>query len=340
MYYTIIITYQKRKGDISLKEVIIDKNDSGQRLDRFLKKYLKDAPLSFIYKMLRKKNIKINNKKGKPDMIISEGDVIQLFLSDETIEKFRGTQRVNNSKFSLNIIYEDENIILINKPVGFLSHSANKEYGNNVVDGMIQYLYEKGEYNPRVEKTFRPSICNRLDRNTSGIIIGAKNYEVLRQINASIKAGEIHKYYKTIVKGQVKEEGIFEGYLAKDEELNKVKILDEEGEDTKKILTKIRVLKTINKYSLLEIELITGRTHQIRAHLSNIGHPIIGDIKYGDKSVNKYFRENYGLNSQFLHAYKIVFSKLEAPLDYLNGKEFIAKAGNKFSKIEKDLFGS
>ena len=323
-----------------MKKVIIDKNDSGQRLDRFLKKYLKDAPLSFIYKMLRKKNIKINNQKGKPDTIIKEGDIVQFYLSDETIEKFRGSQKVKKSKFSLNIIYEDENIILINKPVGLLSHSANKEYGNNVVDGMIHYLYEKGEYNPRVEKSFKPSICNRLDRNTSGIIIGAKNSQALRQINVSIKEGKIHKYYKTIVKGEVKEEGIFEGYIIKNEELNKVKVLDQEGEDAKKILTKIKVLKTIKKYSLLEIELITGRTHQIRAHLSNIGHPIIGDVKYGDKVVNKYFRENYGLNGQFLHAYKIVFSEIKGPLNYLKGKEFIAKAGNRFSKIEEDLFGS
>ena len=144
-----------------------------------------------------------------------------------------------------------------------------------------------------------------------------QNSQALRQINASIKEGKIHKYYKTIVKGEVKEEGIFEGYIIKNEELNKVKVLDQEGEDAKKILTKIKVLKTIKKYSLLEIELITGRTHQIRAHLSNIGHPIIGDVKYGDKVVNKYFRENYGLNGQFLHAYKIVFSEIKGPLNYL-----------------------
>lgn len=323
-----------------MKEVIIDKNDSGQRLDRFLKKYLKDAPQSFIYKMLRKKNIKVNNKRGNPDTIIMEGDTIQLYLSDETIEKFKGTNRVEKSKFALNIIYEDNNILLINKPVGILSHSAEKEYGNNIVDSMIHYLYEKGEYNPRAEKTFKPSICNRLDRNTSGIIIGAKNYEALKLINAAIKEGKVYKYYKTIVKGIVKEEGIFEGYLTKDEELNKVKVLDQEGDNTKRIITKIKVLKTSNKYSLLEIELITGRTHQIRAHLSNIGHPVIGDIKYGNKAVNRYFRENYRLESQFLHAYKIEFSNMEMPFDYLNGKEFTAKPGEKFIKIEKDLFNS
>jgi len=321
-----------------LKEVIIDKNDSGQRLDRFLKKYLKDAPQSFIYKMLRKKNIKINDKRGDPDTIIVEGDKLQLYLSDETIEKFKGKSNIEKSKFALSIIYEDENILLINKPIGILSHSANREYGNNIVDGMIHYLYEKGEYNPRVEKTFKPSICNRLDRNTSGIIIGAKNYETLKAMNESIKNGNVHKYYKTIVKGIVKREGILEGYLKKDEELNKVKITKEEKDDSKKIITKVKVLKTSDKYSLLEIELITGRTHQIRAHLSNIGHPVIGDIKYGDKVINKYFREKHGLESQFLHAYKVKFSNLKSPLDYLNGEEFTAKPVDKFLRIEKELF--
>lgn len=321
-----------------MKEVIIDKNESGQRLDRFLKKYLKDAPQSFIYKMLRKKNIKVNNKKGNPDTIIAEGDVIQLYLSDETIEKFKGKNNIEKSRFALNIIYEDENMLLINKPVGILSHSANKEYGNNIVDGMIHYLYEKGEYNPRVEKTFKPSICNRLDRNTSGIIIGAKNYEALKILNESIKNGDVHKYYKTIVKGIVKREGILEGYLTKDEELNKVKITDEEKDDSKRIITKVKVLKTSGKYSLLEIELITGRTHQIRAHLSNIGHPVVGDVKYGNKAVNNYFREKYGLESQFLHAYKIEFTNLKSPLDYLNGRVFTAMPGERFLKIEEGLF--
>ena len=321
-----------------MKEVIIDKNESGQRLDRFLKKYLKEAPQSFIYKMLRKKNIKVNNKKGNPDTIIAEGDVIQLYLSDETIEKFKGKNNIEKSRFALNIIYEDENMLLINKPVGILSHSANKEYGNNIVDGMIHYLYEKGEYNPRVEKTFKPSICNRLDRNTSGIIIGAKNYEALKILNESIKNGDVHKYYKTIVKGIVKREGILEGYLTKDEELNKVKITDEEKDDSKRIITKVKVLKTSGKYSLLEIELITGRTHQIRAHLSNIGHPVVGDVKYGNKAVNNYFREKYGLESQFLHAYKIEFTNLNSPLDYLNGRVFTAMPGERFLKIEEGLF--
>lgn len=321
-----------------MKQVVIDRNDSEQRIDRFLKKYLSEAPQSFIYKMLRKKNIKLNGKKANPDTMISEGDIITLYLADDTIEKFKGKNKIEKSKLVPRIIYEDDNIILINKPVGILSHSANREYGNNIVDSMIHYLYEKGEYNPRIEKTFKPSICNRLDRNTSGIIIGAKNAETLRIINRSIKERNVEKYYKTIVKGIIKKEGTVEGFLTKNEELNKVKIMNKENDESKKIITRIKLLNTSDRYSLLEIELITGRTHQIRAHLSSIGHPVIGDVKYGNRNVNKYFREKFSLESQFLHAYKILFSKLDAPLDYLNGKEFTAKPDEKFLKIEKELF--
>lgn len=321
-----------------MKELIIDKNESEQRLDRFLKKYLSEASQGFIYKMIRKKNIKLNGKRANPDTIIHEGDIIQLYLADETIEKFKGKTEVIKSKLVPNIIYEDEHIILINKPVGILSHSANREYGNNIVDSMIHYLHEKGEYNPRIEKTFTPAICNRLDRNTSGIIIGAKDYPSLKMINDSIKIGNVHRYYKTLVKGIVKKDMVIEGYLTKDEELNKVEVLEEKEEDSKKIVTSIKVLNTSSLYSLLEIELITGRTHQIRAHLSSIGYPIIGDVKYGYKKENKYFKEKYGLDSQFLHGYRIIFTGLEEPLEYLNSQEFYSNLGEKFSRIEKDLF--
>ncbi|NLJ99457.1 MAG: RluA family pseudouridine synthase [Tissierellia bacterium] len=321
-----------------MKEVIIWKNESEQRLDRFLRKYLSEAPQSFIYKMIRKKNIKLNNKRAKPDTMIFEGDTIQLYLADETIEKFRGEIKIVKSTLSPEIIYEDNNIILINKPVGILSHSATKDNGNNIVDSMIYYLYKQGEYNPRDESTFVPSICNRLDRNTSGIIIGGKNYQSLKIINDAMKEGNIGRYYKTIVKGTIKKDKIIKGYLIKDEEVNKVEIIEEEIDNSKKIATRIKVLDTFHEYSLLEVELITGRTHQIRAHLASIGHPIIGDIKYGDKETNEYFKEKYDLDNQLLHGYRIVFSKLAKPLDYLNQKEFIGLTSQKFIKIQKDLF--
>ncbi|NMB08388.1 MAG: RluA family pseudouridine synthase [Tissierellia bacterium] len=320
-----------------MRELIIDKNESGQRLDRFLRKYLDEAPYGFIQKMIRKKNIKLNGKKAKGDTIIIEGDIVQLYLADEIIEKFRGDRKIVKTKYTLNIIYEDENIILINKPIDILSHAA-EDLDENLVDAMIYYLYEKGEYNPELEKTFTPAICNRLDRNTSGIIIGAKNSLALRVINSAMKKNQINRYYKTIVKGTIKEDKIVEGYLIKDRELNKVEVLKEEVDGSKEILTKIKVLDFTNKYSLLEIQLITGRTHQIRAHLSSIGYPIIGDIKYGNRAINKYFKENFGLDNQILHAYKIGFEKLDKPLDYLNHREFIANPNTKYRTIEEKLF--
>ncbi|NLW39846.1 MAG: RluA family pseudouridine synthase [Tissierellia bacterium] len=321
-----------------MKELNIRKNDSGQRIDRFLKKYLSKAPNSFIYKMLRKKNIKLNHKKATPDTIIHEGDTIQLYLADETIEKFREKEKVEKSLLDLNVIYEDDNIILINKPAGLLSHSVDKDYGKNIVDALVYYLYKKGEYNPRFEKTFKPAICNRLDRNTSGIIIGAKNYEALRVINQAIKNRYINRYYKTIVKGDVKKDGRIKGFLSKDVELNRVEISQSKKDDSKEIETYIRVIKSSGQYTLLEVELITGRTHQIRAHLADIGHPIVGDAKYGDKKTNRYFKDKFGLHNQLLHSYRIVIDQIDQPLDYLRGKEFTAEVNRKFVEIERELF--
>ncbi|WP_234978611.1 RluA family pseudouridine synthase [Anaerosalibacter sp. Marseille-P3206] len=315
----------------------MDKNENDQRIDRFLKKYLAKAPQGTIYKFLRKKRIKLNNKKAKPEDMIFEGDTIKFYLADETLDSFIPDMEIVKGSVKLDIIYEDENIILINKPKGILSHPVNKDYGDNIVDSMVSYLIAKGDYVPRIEKTFTPSICNRLDRNTSGIIIGAKNYEALKDINEAIKNRDIKKYYKCMVKGRVDKDILLGGYLLKNEEKNKVKIYSEEMEGTKEVKTSIKVLDKNNDFSLLEIDLITGRTHQIRAHLSSIGHPIVGDGKYGDGKINEFFKKKYRLESQFLHAYKICFNGL-TKLDYLNGREFEAMSPAIFYNIEKEWF--
>lgn len=319
-----------------MREIKIKKNESNQRIDRFLKKYLAKASQGFIYKMIRKKNIKLNNKRVNPEDIIREGDIIQLFFSEETIEKFLIDKEEIKLPIIPRIIYEDNNIILVNKPKGVLSHSDKKGYEDNIVDEIIGYLHRKGEYNPNMETTFTPSICNRLDRNTSGIIIGAKNFSSLQIINESIKNGDIKKFYICMVKGEVKRDFLLKGYLIKDEEKNKVEVYKNKVEGSKEIITDIRLLKNEKGYSFLEIQLITGRTHQIRAHLSSIGYPLVGDTKYGLNSVNKRFREEYGLNSQFLYAHKIIFNGLSHPLEYLNGKEFTAKGGKVLEKIERE----
>lgn len=321
-----------------MREIIIDKNESDQRLDRFLKKYLAEAPQGFIYKMLRKKNIKVNDAKVQPETTIYEGDRIQLYLSDETIDKFIAQKEEVKSKLIPNIMYEDDNIILINKPVGILSHGASGEFEENIVDSMISYLIQKGDFVPRIEKTFTPSICNRLDRNTSGIIIGAKNYQSLKAINEAIKAGNIRRFYKTIVKGNIKKEFTAEGYLSKDEDKNRVTIHEDDSEGSKKITTVIKPLKNNNGYSLLEIELITGRTHQIRGHLSSLGYPVIGDRKYGNREINKRFNEKYSLDNQWLHGYRIEFHGLRDEFQYLNDKSFVSEVTGKERDIEKDLF--
>ncbi len=323
-----------------MKEIIIDKNENEQRLDRFLKKYLGKAPEGFVQKMIRKKNVKINGERAKPEITIYEGDVIQLYLSDETIEKFILEKGIITSNLLPQIVYEDDNIILINKEIGVLSHGAGAVDGfeENVVDSMISYLIEKGDYVPRIEKTFTPSICNRLDRNTSGIVIGAKNYESLKALNHAIKKYDIRRFYKTIVKGEVKKDFKAKGYLSKDEDRNLVKISLGDSDGSKPIETDIHVLNTRDDFSLLEIELITGRTHQIRGHLASLGYPVIGDRKYGNKDVNKDFQDEYGLQNQWLHGYKIQINGLEGELEYLNGKEFTSTPDKNLDMIENVLF--
>ncbi|RKD31551.1 RluA family pseudouridine synthase [Thermohalobacter berrensis] len=321
-----------------MREIYIGKNEKNQRVDRFLKKYMPEAPSSFIYKMIRKKRIKLNGKRTKPNKILREGDKFQLYLADETIDKFRRDTRVIDVPINLDIIYEDKNIVLINKEKGVLSHSNGKERENTLVQQLISYLHKKGEYDFFKETTFTPSICNRLDRNTSGIVIGAKNFATLQMINEMIRKGKLKKYYKCIVRGEIKKDMDLKGYLVKDKDSNKVYVTKEKTKNGKKIHTFIKVLKRNSDFSLLEVDLITGRSHQIRAHLNFLGHPIIGDNKYGDKDINKMFYDKYGLKNQYLHAYKIVFNDLNPPLDYLNQKVFTAEANKKLKVIEDDLF--
>lgn len=336
MYNVYYIIYVKRKGEI-MREIIVDKNEKDQRLDRFLKKYLNKAPNSFIYKMLRKKNIKVNDNKATPETIIVEGDVIKLFLSEETIEKFIDTKPVRRSRLDLDIVYEDDNIIIINKEDGILSHGTGADFEQNIVDSLITYLIDSGEYVPRIEKTFTPSICNRLDRNTSGLIIGGKTFEGLQNINESMRNNGIRRFYRTIVQGRIDRPMELKGYMSKDEERNKVKIFDYEDEDLKEVITRVTPIKYKDGYSLLEVELITGRTHQIRAHLSHYGYPVIGDRKYGNKEVNAMFKEKFNLENQFLHSYKVEIVEVKT-LDELNGKVFYGDLKGKMKEIEEYLF--
>lgn len=315
-----------------MRKIIINKNDEGRRLDRFLKIYFEKAPLSFIYKNLRKKNIKVNGKKAKPEDILSDGDEIKLFLAEETIEKFKKDIRKSKNSKLPDILYEDDNIILVKKPINMLTHNDSKGYQDNALDRMVDYLIAKGDYNPRLEKSFRPAFVNRLDRNTSGILIGAKNLKSLQDLNKAIKNREINKLYVTLVAGEVTKDFDVDINLKKTGNNVMKKASRDEG---KRALTKFRVLKSNKDYSLLSVNLITGRTHQIRASLKEEGLAIVGDRKYGDPRTNKAFRER-GLDSQFLHNYAIVFESDD--FKNLRGKSFVYLPDGKMKTIAEDIF--
>lgn len=314
-----------------MQELTISTNEAGQRLDKLLGKYLKEAPTSFIYKMLRKKNITLNGKKASGNEKLKNGDIVKLFLADETIEKFSGTETVC-AKGNLNVIYEDEQIILINKPVGMLSQKA-KESDISAVEELIGYLVNSKQIKMSELKTFHPAFCNRLDRNTSGILAGGKTLAGLQELNTFFKERTIEKYYLTIVSGVVKEDAYIKGYLLKDEKTNKVQIFQKEVPGSAAIETSYHPVSTNGHVTLLEVHLITGKPHQIRAHLSSVGHPIIGDYKYGKSKVNDVYKQNFKLQSQLLHAYRLKMPDSKGALSYLTGKEFFAEPPVLFKKI-------
>lgn len=309
-----------------MKLITVHKQEEGQRLVKLLGAYLKEAPNSFFYKMLRKKNITLNGKKADGTEKLKCGDEIRLFLSDETYEKFAGKVQPRE-KFpmaKLNIVYEDSNVIFINKPAGMLSQkSVPSDVSLN--EYLLGYLEKSGQWKQEESKAFRPSVCNRLDRNTSGMVICGKSMAGLQQMAALLKDRSLHKYYLCLVKGVMTESQHLEGYLLKDENSNQVKIFQKETEGAAHIITEYEPLYTDGEATLLKVTLVTGKSHQIRAHLSSIGHPIIGDPKYGDRKVNASFRETHGIKNQMLHAWKLTFPELAEPLDNLSEKSFEAE---------------
>lgn len=295
-----------------MKEFIINKNEAGQRFDKYLKKLLKEAPNSFLYKMLRKKNITLNGKKAEGKEILKEQDKVKLFLSDETFEKFRGnivTSVVSMAQaypaYPLEIIYEDEDSLLINKPAGMLSQKAKPE-DISANEYMIGYLLRTKAISQESLETFRPSVCNRLDRNTSGLLIAGKSLQGLQYWSEALKGRSIEKYYLALVSGKVSKDAYLKGYLVKDHGSNRVKIMDKPVGDASYIETSYEVLQSYETATLLRVHLITGRSHQIRAHLSSVGHPIIGDGKYGEMQINQQWRMAAGVKRQMLHAYELI----------------------------------
>lgn len=336
-----------------MKSFQINGNEAGQRFDKYLKKLLSQAPGSFVYKMLRKKNITLNGKKADGSEKLNIGDEVKLFLSDETFEKFASSGVLSGSLsdsenriadisrkkenivikypcIPLDIIYEDNDILVINKPVGMLSQKAvPADFSAN--EYIIGYLLEKHSITREELATFHPSVCNRLDRNTSGLLIAGKSLKGLQDMSRQLNERSMEKYYRCLVKGKISGEQLIEGWLKKDEKTNKVNIYKEEVSDSKYIKTGYRAVKHFyltdkdrkQAYTLLDVHLITGRSHQIRAHLASIGHPIVGDGKYGDRKVNGLFAREAGIHSQLLHAYRMKFE---------DGRELKASLSKEFQK--------
>lgn len=321
-----------------MKEIKITENEENQRLDKFLLKYFNTAPKSFVYKMLRKKRIKYNGKKGEGSEILKIGDALQLYLAEETMEGFQEEKVLQRAERHFGIVYEDDNILMVSKPAGLLCHPEKSTDTDTLIDQVLYYLSQKGQYTPSKENSFTPALCNRLDRNTGGIVIAGKNLKAVQEINRVIAERKLKKYYITMVRGEFTQEKELFGYHIKDEATNQVRVLKKETEGATKIYTNVKPIATKDKFSLLEIDLITGKSHQIRAHLKAMGYPVIGDRKYGEERFNKQFKEKYGLNNQFLFAYRVLWQDDEGFLGYLNGKEFVAKLTDNLENIKKDYF--
>lgn len=304
-----------------MREFVIGKNDVGQRLDRFLTKVAPNLPKSLLYKYLRIKRIKVNGKRGEIATRLLEGDRVSAYISDEFFTPVQKHYDFLGAARCLTVVYEDENLLLCDKPQGLLSHPDEHEYGDTLITRIQRYLYEKGEYDPEQEHSFRPALANRIDRNTGGIVIAAKNAEALRILCEKIKTREIDKRYLAVVHGKMeKPEAEIEGYLQKNEKKNKVFIQSEKTAENRTIRTRYRVIREKNGLSLLEVFLLTGRTHQIRAHMASLGHPLLGDGKYGKRQQDK----KLGFDKQALYSYRLTFDfRSDAGiLNGLAGKEF------------------
>ena len=308
-----------------MREIIIGKNDAGQRIDKFLTKKYKSLPQSMMYKLIRKKKITLNRKRVHEDAVLSEGDRILVFAPDDLFCD-SAKRDIPVSRSDICVVYEDENVLIVDKPSGLLVHSDEAESRDTLIDRIHSYLYKKGEYDPAQEQSFAPSLCNRIDRNTQGLVIAAKNAAALRSMNVIIRERHIEKTYLATVHGLLEAaQGTISLFLEKDPKTNTVRVKKERvNSETKTAVTEYKTVSVSadKAYSLLEIKLVTGRTHQIRASFAHIGHPLLGDGKY---AVNKADRA-LGFSSQALCSYSVTFKGIPANdlLSYLNGKTFYA----------------
>lgn len=323
-----------------MRQIVIKENEAGQRLDKFLRKYMPYAPASFFYKMLRKKNITLNGKKAEGKEKLSAGDWVYFYLAEETIEGFRETnttvneyQKAYQELKGITVVYEDSGILIVNKPGDVLSQKA-REGDLSVNEWMIGYLLSTGQLAFDQLATFKPAVCNRLDRNTKGLLIGSKSLAAGQYMNQLIRDRQIKKYYRLFVKGKVSREELLEGYLVKDEKTNRVHLVKEAGDEgASYIKTRYYPIKQFSDRTLVEAELVTGKSHQIRIHMASISHPILGDYKYGDRKWNDRYKAERQIESQLLYACRLEFGKLRAPLEELSCRVITAPVPVEFEKL-------
>lgn len=324
-----------------MKQITINTNDAGRRLDKFLRRYLAKASLSTIYKIIRK-DIKINGKRESNNYMLQEGDVLIFYVSDNLLKEWSAMSKKSGSpkvRRNFKIVYEDEDILIADKPFGLLTHGDQHEKKNHLANQVKDYLIETGAYNPR-ERVFTPAPANRLDRNTTGGVIFGKNSVALKALNEMIRDNKVDKFYATIVCGHIDKELHLKSKLIKDQRTNTVKVLSADDERGREIETIVRPVRQIGEFTLVEIKLVTGRTHQIRAHMASIGNPVIGDVKYSRGKavcVNRGLKERFGLSTQLLHSCRIVFNEGVGPIKRLEGKAFKIELPEEFERIISGL---
>ncbi len=315
-----------------MREITVGKNEAGQRLDKMLAKYLNQAPKSFLYKMMRKKNITLNGKKAQGNEMLAGGDVVCLYLAEETIEKFSGLVSVKRTA-PLSILYEDDHVLLVNKPAGVLSQKADRNE-ESMVERVIGHCLKTGRLTEEELRLFRPSVCNRLDRNTSGILAAGISLPGLQEMTKLFRQRNVHKYYYCAVAGKIRGKKRIKGFLTKDGRTNRVSVSQNPiSEESQAIETEYEPICQGEGITLMRVLLITGRSHQIRAHLQWEGCPIIGDTKYGNPAVNQIFREKYGVKNQLLHAGDLVFPQLTGILAPLSGRRITAPFPEEFVRV-------